>query len=657
MTPQKDTWINKEKGIWNYGSANMHDVQTAYLSGNFNKVKDYLAQHQDLVQYLNKKYKDINQFPVQAEKPTLVEKPVTPVTTPVQSQQQAPVQQKLGMFTNDDIRNLGFRNYSGMLSAVRNQANSNNPFVKAMIGRYGSNFDKWDQSKIEGDLGVRGTYRSFGSGDFGDISRSMASWIGQNNGTIDKRELQNRTGKDGVVYSNATTKNLFDKQTLKKPWEQDLKLQLTPITSINQFKQGGIMYKYQQGGSNDPMDQIAQLSAAFLQGDTKSGQQLVEILNNKEIGPQLIKAVQQGIKQQDQRATIIAQAIQTLTQGNTRKARLGAKLNYIRQSIGECPEGEEVIYFKKGGEICKMCSSKKLQKGGKSDPVKDFKKKKEQDAVKKSYELNPYTRGKSAKEIAEMQKRNNQEASRGEGESPADIAPWRKKNIKKHQQGGWIDKDKKIWNWDSMDRFNRVKNWYQGKSNELSDEDWEYVHANPELESALHNIYKVSKLPNKRTVITINTAQYVNNMPKGADPNARVDVVPDSTNNFKGYIGVGQFKMLKKPKQQTPKQKPKQQTSFAKKENAVRRNHFNNWTAFVKKYYPSVLGSFKKTMENAGYTYDWNTGIYRKSGSAYRLNNGQLQTQNIYTGNWNNISNIDSLPGMPAVTMAIRSQR
>ena len=427
MTPQKDTWINKEKGIWNYGGANMHDVQTAYLSGNFNKVQDYLTQHQDLAQYLNERYKGINQFPIQAEKPTLVEKPATPVTTPVQSQQQAPVQQKLGMFTNDDIRNLGFRNYSGMLSAVRNQANSNNPFVKAMIGRYGSNFDKWDQSKIEGDLGVRGNYRSFGSGDFGDMSRSMASWIGQNNGTVDKRELQNRTGKDGVVYSNATTKNLFDKQTLKKPWEQDLKLQVTPITSINQFKQGGIMYKYQQGASNDPINQIAQLSAAFLQGNTKSGQQLVEILSNKEIGPQLIKAVQQGVKQQDQRATIIAQAIQTLTQGNTRKARLGAKLNYIRQSIGECPEGEEVIYFKKGGEICKKCSSKKLQKGGKSDPVKDFKKKKEQEAVKKSYELNPYTRGKSAKEIAEMQKRNNQEASRGEGESPADIAPWRKK--------------------------------------------------------------------------------------------------------------------------------------------------------------------------------------------------------------------------------------
>lgn len=208
-----------------------------------------------------------------------------------------------------------------------------------------------------------------------------------------------------------------------------------------------------------------------------------------------------------------------------------------------------------------------------------------------------------------------------------------------------------------MDRFNRIKNWYQGKSNELSDEDWKYLYDNPELESALHNIYKVSKLPNKRTIVTAIPAQYVHNMPKGADPKADIDAVPDSTNNFKGFLGVGQFKMLKKPKQQTPKQKPKQQTSFAKKENIVRRNNFNNWTAFVKKYYPNALGSFKKTMENMGYKYDWNTGIYSKSGSAYRLNNGQLQTQNIYTGNWNNISNTGSLPGMPASTMAIRSQK
>ena len=102
-----------------------------------------------------------------------------------------------------------------------------------------------------------------------------------------------------------------------------------------------------------------------------------------------------------------------------------------------------------------------------------------------------------------------------------------------------------------MDRFNRIKNWYQGKTDELSNEDWRYRYDNPELESALHNIYKVSKLPNKRTTISTNTAVYVNNVPKDADLKARVKSVPDSTNNFKGRLGVGQFKMLKKPKQQT----------------------------------------------------------------------------------------------------------
>lgn len=191
------------------------------------------------------------------------------------------------------------------------------------------------------------------------------------------------------------------------------------------FKQGGQMYKYaagaqmvqpQQTNSQDPIDQIAQIAAGSLQGDKNSKQQLIQVLSNKEIAPKLLQIVDAGVKNQDKRAMIIAQAIKALQQGSTRKARLGAKLNYIKQSIGECPEGQEVVYFKKGGEICKVCAGKKMQNGGKSDPIKDFKKKK--DITKQTYQRNPYTRGKSAKEIAEMQRRNRQEA----GEN--DVAPW-----------------------------------------------------------------------------------------------------------------------------------------------------------------------------------------------------------------------------------------
>ena len=40
------------------------------------------------------------------------------------------------------------------------------------------------------------------------------------------------------------------------------------------------------------------------------------------------------------------------------KARLGAKLNYLRSIKGSCPEGQELIYFREGGRVCKKCIQK-----------------------------------------------------------------------------------------------------------------------------------------------------------------------------------------------------------------------------------------------------------------------------------------------------------
>ena len=188
------------------------------------------------------------------------------------------------------------------------------------------------------------------------------------------------------------------------------------------FKQGGQMYKYaagaqmvqpQQASGQQGIEQQAMaLVQAAMQGDQKANQTIQKIM----------QAAQQG----DQQAAQVAQLLKNIVQQmkGSRKARLGAKLDYIKQSIGECPEGQEVVYFKKGGEICKVCAGKKMQDGGKSDPIKNFKKKKEQDAVKQAYQRNPYTRGKSAKEIAEMQRRNRQEAGVGKGENDANVAPW-----------------------------------------------------------------------------------------------------------------------------------------------------------------------------------------------------------------------------------------
>lgn len=60
-------------------------------------------------------------------------------------------------------------------------------------------------------------------------------------------------------------------------------------------------------------------------------------------------------------------------------AKWGAKLNYINYLRGNCPQGYEMRYFKKGGKLCKKCIAKQKADQKKAEKVKgntidDFKK-------------------------------------------------------------------------------------------------------------------------------------------------------------------------------------------------------------------------------------------------------------------------------------------
>lgn len=81
-----------------------------------------------------------------------------------------------------------------------------------------------------------------------------------------------------------------------------------------------------------------------------------------------------------------AEFMQLMQQQQAQVARHGAKLNYINQLRGKCPEGYEMQYFKAGGRVCKKCMKKsepvkpKMQQG---DAIEEYKcgrkmKKKEQ---------------------------------------------------------------------------------------------------------------------------------------------------------------------------------------------------------------------------------------------------------------------------------------
>lgn len=112
--------------------------------------------------------------------------------------------------------------------------------------------------------------------------------------------------------------------------------------------------------------QIVQLVQAAMQGDQQATQQIQQIM----------QAAQQGDQQAAQIAQMIQAVAQQMQQQQVQAAKFGAKLNYIRQLRGVCPEGQELEYYRDGGRLCKKCVQKhKMQDGGEvpSNPVDAFK--------------------------------------------------------------------------------------------------------------------------------------------------------------------------------------------------------------------------------------------------------------------------------------------
>ncbi len=380
--PTSNSWINKGRGIWNYNGVSQADVANAYKTGDFSKVGSYLSQHKDLASYLNNVYskRGGNQFNQSAPTPTVntmtlqtldnvVPKSPVKEVTPTVELPTAPTPTYNRSQTRDYMRSIGMNPYD--------YSGSERKALRTYLNNPGSMDSK---------------YQPFINQVQNQRTQKMVNSIGTNQ--------------------------------LLKP-ETDTNKLNNQLVNLK-FKQGGQMYKYaagaqmvqpQQASGQQGIEQQAMtLVQAAMQGDQQANQTIQKIM----------QAAQQG----DQQAAQVAKLLQAIVQQmkGSRKARLGAKLDYIKQSIGECPEGQEVVYFKKGGEICKICAGKKMQDGGKSDPIKNFKKKK--DVAKQTYQRNPYTRGKSAKEIAEMQRRNRQEASAGKGENDANVAPWNYKKKK-----------------------------------------------------------------------------------------------------------------------------------------------------------------------------------------------------------------------------------
>ena len=354
------------------------------------------------------------------------------------------------------------------------------------------------------------------------------------------------------------------------------------------FKHGGSLNKFQQGGSINMDEQ--QLQQAFLQylaqqTGAKSQQELEQVI--QQMG-------ENGLKQ------AYAQFMQAMQQQQVQAAKFGAKLNYIKQLNGQCPQGMEMHYYKEGGRLCKKCMQAK------------------QNGRELETPSNPIDAFKCGRKI----KKNQQDEKLHQIKSKA---PYSK--VTKHQKGG---------------SFEQAFNNAYGKQR--------YFTWNGKVYAA----YKGKKENDKAFQGAVDNLEEQANALKDYNRGSHLGWTPGTNEhaNFRHNESGTMEGILPEVTVTGKRISPKQ------KANNQRKQYFDQWTAYVKKWHPNMLGKFKNTMESMGYNYNQNTGTYDKNGKpVYRLNNGQLQTQNIYTGNWNDINNSDALPGMPANGLSVRLQK
>lgn len=165
------------------------------------------------------------------------------------------------------------------------------------------------------------------------------------------RALMSQKGLDPYAYTGGQRKALRkalnsgqDIDAIFNQWKQDNQ-------PISYNAEGGLL-KFQNGGATQ--DQVMK---AFKQWVTQK-------LQNGEIQESDLKD-QNKLKQLFQLFAKEQQGVQT--------AMNGAKLNYINQLNGKCPQGTHLSYYRIGGTLCKKCEADAHNES--SDPIKAFKQK------------------------------------------------------------------------------------------------------------------------------------------------------------------------------------------------------------------------------------------------------------------------------------------
>lgn len=349
--PTSDSWINKNKRIWNYNGVSQADVANAYKTGDFSKVKNYLSKHKDLASYLNNVYskRGGNQFN-SSTNPT---KQATPIQgTP-----------GYGIHVGNDGVILSTPNGS-----TTDITNSHNVSTLINNGNYKApNLGSIPTNQLENK--PLNSYSKLTKHNFNrsDIRQGMRA-----NG-INPYDYSGSDRKQLRTYLNNPTTDNYT-QSVGKIIE-DSKIQQNMLNNAVQNQTS----QYQLTKSNlsnlryDPSWNNYLVNLKFEQGGLlkfEDGGML------EDFKKWLSQKLQNGeLKESDLSKEKLAQLYQTFKkeQQGVQTAMNGAKLNYINKLNGKCPQGTHLSYYRIGGTLCKKCEADAYNES--SDPIKAFKQK------------------------------------------------------------------------------------------------------------------------------------------------------------------------------------------------------------------------------------------------------------------------------------------
>lgn len=265
--------------------------------------------------------------PAIQQKPILGLKPSTPT---IPKKINAPQQQ----IQNDDLRGV-----QGFGTAFREARKRGLTQFKWGKGVYGTQLANGKKATVEVGTPVMNnpyvTYSQDGKRAT-TYQNQVDQETGEHTGTIQEQWIKPPTTN---MYGQKLTPEQLKNQ---RSWEH------IPKATARQQR-----VKYQQGGAMANQEELQKAFMAYLIQDAAA--QGIQLQSEQDLEQYAQQLGEDGIKAK-------YQEFMQKMQGGV-MARLGAKLEYYKKLKGVCPEGEELVYFKQGGRICKACQ--KAQKGTK----------------------------------------------------------------------------------------------------------------------------------------------------------------------------------------------------------------------------------------------------------------------------------------------------